>query len=110
LSCLTIRVVINHTSIDPAEITAALAIEPSKTRRVAYRGEGSDGEPGLLKGEILWSLWRDYYVEEPDISKLVLEFLQPFVAHAAFISTLMASEGRGFISLMFPGNYISAAR
>ncbi len=100
-----VELLIVHPTIDPAEITAALGIEPVKTHRVGDSRRTPKGTP--LPGNYQDTRWRHSIRHEAkdqwfaDQFETLLSRIEP---HAAFLGHLRATGGRTCLIIQFLGD------
>jgi hypothetical protein len=107
VATFSISLLFRHPSVDPASVTAALGVQPTTQARVGDNVRPAvDGTPRRgTERESAWGVRAKFYEKEPDIGELVTAFLQPFVAHAAFMRDLAAGSTVATIDLEFPGQF-----
>ncbi len=100
-----VQLFIVHPSLDPAEISAALRLEPMVTHRVGDRRATPRGTP--LPGTYPDTRWR-YSVRHQVTDQWFVdglgELLALIVPHKAFLDQLRASGGRAGLIIQFLGD------
>jgi hypothetical protein len=106
VATLSLNVLFKHPSIDPAVITHALGVQPTRQWRVGDTIIGVD-DKAKRGGErdTRWSLWAEFYDDDgSQASERIALFLEPFVRRASFVRQL-AIEGYAGFDLNLPGQF-----
>lgn len=101
-----VELFIVHPTLEPAEITAALGLEPHASHRVGDQRQTPKGK--LLKGAYPDTRWR-YCVElelkDQWFAGEVTKLVDRLVPHRRFLRNLVATGGRAQIIVQFFGAY-----
>lgn len=100
-----LQLFIKHPSIDPAEITATVGLEPKIQSRVGDARKTPKGTP--LPGvypDTSWRYGERHYVEKQWFASRVEELVDRLLPHKAFLLSLRESGGRTWIIVEFLGD------
>ncbi len=113
VATFSIKLLFRHPTMDPADITKVLGVQPSSQWRVGEPVIGIDGKVRRgINRDSRWGLWTSYYdkreldigEEGPDVSERLARFLEPLARQISFVRQL-AVEGDAAIDLNFPGQF-----
>ena len=100
-----VQLFIKHPSIDPAEITVAVGLEPKIQSRVGDARRTSKGAPLLgVYPDTSWRYCERHHVEKQWFASRVDELVDRLLPHKAFLHGLRESGGRTWIIVEFLGD------
>lgn len=100
-----VELFIVHPTLDPAEITAALGLEPKVTHPVGERRQAPNGT--LLPGQYRDTRWRHsvrYEVKHQHFADAVAALLDRLEPHNAFLRNLRSTGGEACVIIQFLGD------
>ncbi|MCC8968401.1 DUF4279 domain-containing protein [Bradyrhizobium sp. Pear76] len=100
----TVRLLVKHPTIDPAEITTALGIAPSLARAVGTEIVTPTGVKLASRSkQSVWN-WSESIKGKRDFFDSVAELADHLEAHRQFLGTLVSSGGEIIAIVHLPGN------
>ncbi|HEY7690183.1 MAG TPA: DUF4279 domain-containing protein [Dongiaceae bacterium] len=100
-----VELFIVHPTLDPAEITAALGLEPAITHPVSERRRTPSGD--TLPGQYRDTRWRHtvrYEVKHQYFAEAVTSLVARLEPHKIFLSQLRSTGGKASIIVQFLGD------
>jgi hypothetical protein len=95
--------------MNPSRITALLGLSPTTIRAAMAPGEASNDQCDKYAAMALWSISTNGVVESEDVDKHIRYLLDPLMAKARHVSSVMESGGEGWLDLFLSSNQWNAS-